>query len=287
MNNKVAKVSIVVPCYKMGKYLRVALESVKAQNFQNWQLIIVEDCGPSDGTLQILKNSKNSVTSERFKMIRHHENLGVSASRNDAIEHSDGELVAFLDPDDYWHPDYLKLMLQQFEQHSAEVVYTSKKLCGEDGSPTGRTDKPSGEELRSFPTSLYYRNFINPSCVVLRRDCLPSLRPFDETPEIQHHEDWDLWLRLIHAGKAFHFLDQDGLSFYRRHKSAATFQGSEINLSRRKALWVKHSQNPDFARVLAEQLVEAKHKMLQLERQTLSGLVKRIWFKLLLTLRLK
>src|SRR5215831_13863239 len=100
-------VSVIIPSYKMGAYIGEALQSVGGQSYRRWEVVVVDDCGPDDGTYDVIKAFRTSFPDHRVECVRHPTNRGVSAARNTAIAAAEGEFLAFLDPDDSWFPDHL------------------------------------------------------------------------------------------------------------------------------------------------------------------------------------
>src|SRR6218665_1515018 len=96
--------SIVIPLYNKEKWVTACINSILNQHFTDFELIIVDD-GSTDKSLELVKNQFND---ERIKIIRQ-KNAGVSVARNTGIAHASYKYIAFMDADDYWHPDYLKL----------------------------------------------------------------------------------------------------------------------------------------------------------------------------------
>ena len=99
------KISVVIPLYNKGPYVKRALLSVLAQTFPDFEVIVVDD-GSTDESMQIVKN----IHDFRVKLIQQ-ENAGVSAARNRGIQEAKADLIAFLDADDEWAPDYLKTII--------------------------------------------------------------------------------------------------------------------------------------------------------------------------------
>ena len=214
-------VSIVMPCYAMGQFIGVALQSIAAQKYEGWELLVVDDCGPDDGTAESVAEFSVDHPANRIQFIRHNTNLGVSAARNTAIEHATGEFVAFLDPDDYWLPGHLLNSLAVFQQHPPIGVVTSMVRVVDDGSAEEYLYGPSTFDRNWFPASLATRNFIQPSATVMRRPLLATVNCFDTNPRIQHVEDWDLWIKLAELNVSFFFRNEAD-SVYRKHSAAAT-----------------------------------------------------------------
>lgn len=243
-------VSIIIPCYKMGAYIGQALESVGRQTCTDWEVLAVDDCGPDDGTREAIGAFAVQHPSHRIECIRHSVNRGVSAARNSALSAAKGEFLAFLDPDDLWAANYLESQVWSMQENtSIQVSYTGAVRVDASGEPLGETLRPVEAELADWPQSLYRRNFIIPSCVMVARDAVTGLQGFDETPELQHVEDWDLWLRLIEAGRLFRF-NTETVALYREHTGAATQQNDPM-IQRVIALRNKHLQCSGFRQFMA------------------------------------
>jgi teichuronic acid biosynthesis glycosyltransferase TuaG len=248
-------VSVIIPAYKMGQFIGEALESVGVQTYPHWEVIVVDDAGPEDGTRAAVDAFAAKHPDHRVEYIRHEANRGVSAARNTAIAAASGEFVAFLDPDDLWCADYLsKTCGRLINRTQTDLVYVPAVLIDEQSNHIGRLKEPEPDELRDFPQSLYHRNWINPSQAVCRKSSLPA-PAFDVN--LNHIEDWDLWLRMLWGGSRFDYLDEP-LSMYRRHASCATYAQTEIAYERAFRFWIKHCDKPEFAMALARQLRDAR-----------------------------
>lgn len=111
-------VSIIVPCYKVEYYLSTCIKSVLNQNYQNWELILVDDGSPDNcGAICDQYASQD----KRISVI-HKRNAGVAAARNSGIEKANGDYATYLDGDDYLHPDCLKAMVHIAEAQNADIV---------------------------------------------------------------------------------------------------------------------------------------------------------------------
>lgn len=111
-------VSIIVPVYKVEKYLRTCLDSILAQSYPNWEAILVDDGSP-DACPKIV--DEYASRDARMRTV-HRENGGLSAARNSGLRTVQGEFITFLDSDDFWHKDYLKLMVGAALKHDADMV---------------------------------------------------------------------------------------------------------------------------------------------------------------------
>lgn len=106
-------ISVIMPAYNSERYISEAIESVINQSYKNFELIIVDD-GSTDRTPEII--DKYVETDLRIKVF-HRENAGVSSARNFALQNICGEYVTFIDSDDMYHTDRLKIMYSVFEQN--------------------------------------------------------------------------------------------------------------------------------------------------------------------------
>lgn len=118
-------VSVIVPCWNVERYLVDCLESIKAQTFDHYELICVDDSS-SDATLDILKAFEPDF-SGRMRIITHSENLGLGQARNTAIDHARGDYIASVDSDDWIEPDMLNKLYSGALESAADVVVVGFK----------------------------------------------------------------------------------------------------------------------------------------------------------------
>jgi len=113
--------SIITPMYKGADFIAETIESVIQQSEKNWEMIIVDDCSPDDGAgIAVVK--KYADADNRIKLICLSENRGASGARNEAMRNACGQYFAFLDSDDLWDTDYLKIMLEHIKTNKHENV---------------------------------------------------------------------------------------------------------------------------------------------------------------------
>lgn len=234
-------VSVIIPCYNGRNLVGAALESIAAQTYKNWELIMVED-GTNDGTEEMLKRFAANHPTHRIVYIRHSENKGVSATRNTAILATNGVYVAEIDQDDMWRPKHLECSLAVLEEQGADIAFSAASTC----------DLTSGEIQEPpilFPTqdtfgeSLVARNFITHSSVVIKRTALEAVGLYDTASVMQLAEDYDMWLRFLNQGKKFAAIHERNV-IIRKHPQQAT--GSNVDLDKAYAtgcaLWSRHAQ---------------------------------------------
>ena len=121
------KLSYIVPIYNVAKYLRKCVDSLMAQDYEDYEIILVDDGStdscPSicDEYVRLMNEGMNELTNERIKVI-HRENGGLSAARNSGIEVAQGEYIMFVDSDDYIEPNVLKGLIAQMERDNLDVL---------------------------------------------------------------------------------------------------------------------------------------------------------------------
>lgn len=121
-------VSIITPAYNAAKFIGQTIDSVLAQTYTNWEMLIVDD-GSIDNTKEIV--SVYIEKDNRIKLFSHpgNKNMGVSAARNLAIENSKGDYIALLDSDDLWLPYKLEVQMEQFRENRSVGLVYSKAIC--------------------------------------------------------------------------------------------------------------------------------------------------------------
>jgi glycosyltransferase involved in cell wall biosynthesis len=187
---KKPQVSVVVPTYNRGGFIRETIESVLMQTYADFEVIVVDD-GSTDGTAEII----STIVDDR---IHYHwqENSGLPArARNVALSAARGRYVAFLDSDDLWLPEKLESQIRCFAAHpDAGLVYCDAMYFGQTASH-GRSLIRGMLEGNIFD-GLLVRNRIPALTAVVRRECLDSVGQFSEEPALRSAEDYHLWLRI-------------------------------------------------------------------------------------------
>jgi glycosyltransferase involved in cell wall biosynthesis len=203
-------VSVVVPAYGVSRYIADALDSVLAQSFTDYEIIVVNDGSPDTEELErALEPYRPRITYLK------QENRGLSGARNTGIRAARAPLVALLDGDDVWEPEFLSAMLGELGRDpSVGVLYCDARYFG-DTPDAGRTFM----ELNPSTGEITFARLLAQECnviasVVARRELLLRAGLFDE--RLRSSEDFDLWLRILKAGGRIAALRQP-LMRYRRH----------------------------------------------------------------------
>lgn len=180
-------VSVVIPCYNYGRFLDRAVTSVLNQTYDDFEVIIVDDCS-TDNTPDIAR----TFTDNRVHYIRQSQNVGQSENRNTAIRVARGNLIAMLDADDWWSPDYLKTVLPEFTDSSVGLVYTFRQGHREDGT---KVEFSNQKVVRGRVTdAVFVSNFIG-TPIAFRKNLVPNGYKTDLSPAFNNlGVDW--WLVL-------------------------------------------------------------------------------------------
>ncbi|MDH3628276.1 MAG: glycosyltransferase [Acidobacteriota bacterium] len=203
----VPSVSIVVTCYNYGRFLRGCLESVLAQTYRDYEVLVIDD-GSTDDSVEI---AREFVAGERIRL-HERENGGQAKAKNDGIRLARGAYIAFLDADDYWESDKLQRQVELLEGGDAGVVFSRSRQVNEAGKPVGSSsnNKYLLPRRGDVTGSLIFDNFVPFSSSVVRRECFEQLGVFDEN--LAMAIDWDLWLRFSIRYK-FDFVDAPLFSY--------------------------------------------------------------------------
>jgi glycosyltransferase involved in cell wall biosynthesis len=185
-------VSVVIPTFNRAGFLRQAIDSVRAQSFPDWELVVVDD-GSTDDTQALLAD----VAGPRLRVARREPSGAAAAPRNLGIEMARGRWVAFLDSDDRWLAAKLETQLGWLARHpSCRWSYTSYRLTGAGGR---EIPKPAGPPWEAFSgwilePLMTTRASVQTSTVCAERSLLVAAGGFDES--LRFVEDYDLWFRL-------------------------------------------------------------------------------------------
>ena len=127
-------VSVITSVYNSGRYISKAIESVLAQTYKNWEMLITDDCS-TDNTTDIIESY--AARDSRIRLFRLGDNSGPGAARNNSLKNAQGQYVAFLDGDDFWMPDKLERQLELMKQTDCGMVYSSYLTCDDDNKING------------------------------------------------------------------------------------------------------------------------------------------------------
>ncbi len=206
-----ALVSIVMPVYNTGKYVRESINSVLSQSYQNWELIIVDDCSPDNAKDEIL-----SFNDSRIKYIRHEKNKGALETRNTAIREANGKYIAFLDSDDLWNEKKLEKQISFMQKNNYAFTCTNYSYIDEKSN--------SLNTLISAPKKMPRWKFMLwcwCGCLTVIFDVEKVGKTYLENYKMR--DDWALWIK-ISKKEACHLLNEN-LASYRIREGSQSKSG--------------------------------------------------------------
>lgn len=212
MSNVPAKVEVIIPTYNQADFLRVALQSVLAQDFTDWKATVVNNMS-TDHTHVVIAEFANP----RIRIVDFANHGVIAASRNRALRESTAEYVAFLDSDDWWHPRKLSECVARLEQ-GADLVCHAEEWKSETSSRIVRYGPPHRTTYREM---LLGGNCLSTSAIVGRTRMFQQVDGFSERPDFITAEDYDLWLRLSQDGYKISLIDEV-LGTFRIHAASAS-----------------------------------------------------------------
>lgn len=208
-------VSIIMPSYNTADYIGRSIESVIAQTYTNWELIIVDDCS-LDSTDDVVHEY---LSDNRIKYLKNASNSGAAVSRNYALREAVGDWIAFLDSDDLWHPEKLEKQISFMIDSGYKFTYTDYQI------------QLNGEWL---PYIYYGPNIVNKrrikdycyfSTITVMYDRkyvgLIQIEP------VRKNNDYAMWLKIIEKTPCYRY--PESLSYYIKHEGSIS-SGSKLKL---------------------------------------------------------
>ena len=230
-NSSAPLITIAIPAFNHERYVKDAIESVLAQEFKDWELIIIDD-GSTDSTPQIIDSYRGHSGIRIF----HQENIGLSPTLNKAVRLARGKYFNFLPSDDFFHKAKLLKQADVILKRPELVCIFSDQIPVDANGKIIDTEETIShwhqvnfEDERQIVPHLFARNFIPAPSALIRLDTLRGIGGFDET--LIFAQDYDLWLRLLPGRNAYWL--HEPLLYYRWHGENLTFQAEEpINFER-------------------------------------------------------
>lgn len=182
-------VSIIMPSYNAERYIAQSIESVLAQTYQNWELLITDDCS-MDRTVDIVKEF--CVKDKRINLLESKEHHGPGDTRNLSINRATGRFIAFIDNDDVWFPEKLEKQIPYMLENGYAFTYTGYEMVTESGE-----SKHIVNTIGVLNPQIYMRNTaIGCASVILDHDIVGEFQMFVNDTS----DDMTLWLSLMHRG---------------------------------------------------------------------------------------
>lgn len=205
------RVSICIPNYNHGMFIGKAIQSVLDQTYQDFEIIVVDDCS-TDNSEEVIKSFKDP----RIKFFRNERNLGMVPNTNKALKLAKGEFIGILNSDDYYGQKMIETALKMFENPSVGFTYSSYVVVNESGGIITKVEScPCDKIFKSKEgfKRLAISNVAPPSGVIARKKCYEAVGSFDD--EFPYCHDWNMWLRL--SLKYDFACLSDYLLYYRMH----------------------------------------------------------------------
>lgn len=199
-------VSIVTPVYNAERFIQETVDSVLAQTYTEFELILVDDCSSDDSVAIIEQNQQND---NRIKLVQLKENSGAAVARNAGIAAAQGQYIAFIDSDDRWTENKLTKQLGFMKKNDVSFSYTNFALVNEEGAII--------KEQVDLPMTLDYDGLLKNtaiacSTVVIDRHAIGDFR----MPLVRKGQDTATWLMLMRERKAAAFGLNEVLNYYRQ-----------------------------------------------------------------------
>jgi teichuronic acid biosynthesis glycosyltransferase TuaG len=209
-----ALVSVILPAFNAEKTISDTVNSVLAQSYEAFELIIIDDCS-TDGTAAIIEEFEQKDA--RIRSLRNERNIGVLKTRLNGIRAAFGSWIAFIDSDDLWNPDKLEKQMNLQQETSCDLVFSGVGYIDTNGKPLSW--------VLHVPQDVTYekllkQNVISNSSVVIRKDVFLHYTPVSEDKR-DLHEDYACWLQLLRNGHKVKGLDEP-LATYRVSKNSMT-----------------------------------------------------------------
>lgn len=208
-------VSVIVPVYNAEKFIREAMDSVRAQTYANWELLLIED-GSSDGSVDVITGYIAKKQETRIRLIRQPSNQGAARARNRGLGEAKGRYIAYLDADDLWMPEKLEHELRFMEEKDAAFAFTGYEFADERGVGLGKVVR--------VPETLVYRQALSNTTIFTSTVMFDTAKISKELLEmpVMKSEDTALWWRILRTGYTAYGLDENLVRYRRPGKSLSS-----------------------------------------------------------------
>lgn len=186
-------VSIICPSFNSGKFIGETIESVQAQSYSNWEMIIVDDCS-SDNTISVVK--RYQCNDSRVRLLQLAENCGAAVARNAAISIAKGRYLAFLDSDDMWDSTKLDKQLKFMLMNNLVFTFTAYREISEGGIPSNKCVDIGTPDVVDYNSMLKKVATMGCLTVMLDRKVVAKSR----MPLIRRGQDYAFWLLILRSG---------------------------------------------------------------------------------------
>jgi teichuronic acid biosynthesis glycosyltransferase TuaG len=210
-------VSIIVPAYMAASFIGRTCESVIAQTYPHWEMLVVDDCSP-DETRKVVEEW--TARDPRIRLVALERNGGPAAARNAALESANGRWIAFLDSDDMWLPAKLERSLAYAQSNRAALVFTAYRRISKDESRIG--------DLIHVPRTLTYGQLLGNTAIATSTVLIDRTLAGDVRMERVHYDDFVCWLAILKRGHIAHGLDEDLMRYRVLAQSVSRNKGRSV-----------------------------------------------------------
>lgn len=207
-------VTIVTPSWNSEKYIEETIRSVQSQTYQNWEMIIVDDCS-TDNSVEIVK--RIAAEDPRVKIFVQDVNGGAAKARNRAMQTGTGRFVAYLDADDIWKPNKLERQVAFMKMKKCGFSCTSYEVIDDDG-------RPKNKYIHMLP-KVNYTGFLTNNLlqtVGIMVDTSIVDKKYLIMPDLRRRQDAATWLQILKAGYDCYGLDEILAEYRRTEKSLSS-----------------------------------------------------------------
>ena len=199
-------VSVIMPSWNTGKFIAESIQSVIDQTYENWELIIVDDCS-TDNTDEVVAKFRD----KRIRYFKNEKNSGTALSRNRALREARGEWIAFLDSDDLWNSDKLEHQINFMNKHGYTLSYTEYEKIDEESKPL-RIYVSGPEKVNKH--KMYNYDYIGQLTMMY------SAKEFGliQIKDIKKNNDYAIRLQLYKKSDTCAYLLKENLAKYRARK---------------------------------------------------------------------
>ena len=201
-------VSIITPTFNSERFIAETILSVQAQTYQDWEMLIVDDCS-TDNTLEIISSFQEKDS--RIRLFRNETNRGSAYSRNIALQNAKGKWIAFLDSDDIWHPEKLERQIEFMLKNNYNFSYTNYCEINEKSEETGL--------LITGPKVINKNKMIAycwPGCLTVMYNA--EYVGLIQCPELKINEEYALWIKISRIANCY--LLNKKLAKYRKRSNS-------------------------------------------------------------------
>ena len=205
-------VSVIIPCYRQGRFLPESVGSVLKQTHPVHEIIVVDD-GSDDDTGEIAK----SLGCVKYIWKK---NGGPAAARNIGIAKATGKYLMFLDSDDLLHPEALEWLVTAAEGREDVLATMHLRFFDHGNAIDSGPVHPLPDTLAKIYQQLFLHNLNAPVAFLPSRKMVQAVGGFDPSPDVDACEDWDLWMKLVFAGGEIRPVHKGWGAFYRQHPTS-------------------------------------------------------------------